>query len=211
MSEVRAFSVEQVCRLTGLSNGQVQSWARTEFFLPEFRNDGRRPFGRLYAFRDVVGLRALARLRKDHHVSLQELRKVGKWLGERFRDPWASLTFYVADKSVYFDDPESGARVHARESGQTAMPFEMVRVTRETADDIERLRHRGPEHVGRIVQNRYVAHNAWVLAGTRIPTVAVWDFHDAGYDIDGIVGQYPSLTPADVKAAIAFEQERRAI
>src|SRR5689334_11256411 len=103
MSEIRAFSTEQVCRLTGLSEDQIRSWARTEFYVPEVRNTRGRSFGRLYSFRDVVGLRALARLRLEHHVSLQELRRVGKWLGERFHDPWSSLTFYVANRHVYFD------------------------------------------------------------------------------------------------------------
>jgi uncharacterized protein (DUF433 family) len=155
-------------------------------------------------------LRALARLRLEHHVSLQELRNVGKWLGERFRDPWSSLTFYVANRHVYFDDPATGARAQARSPVQTAMPFEMIAIAREAASDVERLRHRGPEHIGHIVKNRNVAHNAWVLAGTRIPTAAVWDFHDAGYDVDAIVEQYPTLTPDDVRAAIEFEHERRA-
>jgi DNA-binding transcriptional MerR regulator len=210
MSEIMAFSTDQVARLTGLSERQVRLWARTEFFLPEFRDESRRPFGRIYSFRDVVGLRALARMRKQHGVSLQELRHVGAWLGERFRDPWATLTFYVANRRVFIDDPDTGAITQARSNGQTALPFEMAEIARETRDEIDRLRHRGPEVIGKIERNRYLAHNAWVLAGTRIPTSAIWDFHDAGYGVDAIVAEYPRLTPADVAAAIDFEKRQRA-
>ena len=52
--------------------------------------------------------------------------------------------------------------------------------------------------------------NAPVLAGTRIPTSAVWSFHEDGYTTEQIIDQYPRLYPDDIRAAIAFEQERRA-
>jgi len=109
-----------------------------------------------------------------------------------------------------FDDPLSALRREARTPGQIVLPIEIPRIAAETAKDVERLRRRGPELVGQIVRNRYLAHNAWVLAGTRIPTAAVWDFRDAGYDVDGIIAEYPTLTAEDVRAAIRFEELRRA-
>ena len=81
MHELMAFSADQVSRLTGLSTWQLRHWATTDFFLPEYRDETRRYFERVYSFRDVVGLRALAKLRKEHRVSLQELRRAGTWLG----------------------------------------------------------------------------------------------------------------------------------
>jgi uncharacterized protein (DUF433 family) len=51
-------------------------------------------------------------------------------------------------------------------------------------------------------------HNAWVVAGTRIPTEAIWNFHAAGYDAEAIIREYPRLTPDDVRAAIDFESRR---
>ena len=74
----------------------------------------------------------------------------------------------------------------------------------------KQLRKRRKEDIGKIKRHRYVAHNADVLAGTRIPTAAVWDFHVAGYSADAIIEQYPTLTAADVEAAIEHETRRRA-
>jgi uncharacterized protein (DUF433 family) len=59
MSETLAFTAENVCKLTGLSARQLAYWDATDFFSPELLDEHRRrAFGRLYSFRDVVGLRA---------------------------------------------------------------------------------------------------------------------------------------------------------
>lgn len=73
----------------------------------------------------------------------------------------------------------------------------------------KRLQERGAEQIGRIVRNRYVVHNAWTLAGTRVPTQAIWNFHQAGYDTAAILKEYPRLTAADVDAAIQWEARRQ--
>lgn len=67
------------------------------------------------------------------------------------------------------------------------------------------LRQRRPNQVGRIVRNRYVVHNAWVVAGARVPTKAIWNFHRAGYSATAIIKEYPRLKPRDIAAAIEFE------
>lgn len=84
MAEIAAFTAEHVCRLSGLSSRQLGYWDDTEFFSPTVL-DGfrRRAFGRIYSFRDVVGLRTIAILRNVHRIPLQELRRVGAWLKER--------------------------------------------------------------------------------------------------------------------------------
>jgi uncharacterized protein (DUF433 family) len=64
--------------------------------------------------------------------------------------------------------------------------------------------------VGQIVRNRHVVHNAWSVAGTRIPTEAIWNFHQAGYSAKTIIREYPRLKAKDVVAAIKFEAKRKA-
>jgi uncharacterized protein (DUF433 family) len=76
-------------------------------------------------------------------------------------------------------------------------------------DAAAKLRERRSDQLGQLSRNRYVVHNAWVIAGTRIPTEAIWHFHCAGADVDGIIREYPRLTPEDVRAAIDFEARRR--
>jgi uncharacterized protein (DUF433 family) len=43
-----------------------------------------------------------------------------------------------------------------------------------------------------------------VIVGTRIPPRAVKSFHEAGYTVEGIREQYPTLTVEQIEAAIAY-------
>jgi uncharacterized protein (DUF433 family) len=208
MTEVLAFSPEQVCRLTGLTDRQLRYWEDTGFLAPAFRDEVRRsPYARVYSFRDVVALRALAMLRNTHRIPLQQLRKVGKELRKRYDEPWSALTFYLVGKQVFYQEGEAIKR--ADETGQAVMPFELTRVERDVQAALKRLRERAPEQIGRIDRNRYIADDQYTIAGTRIPTQAIWEFHAAGYSDQEIRRQYPHLAPEDVRAAIDFERERR--
>jgi uncharacterized protein (DUF433 family) len=211
MSELAAFTAEHVCRLTGLSARQLRYWDQTEFFSPTLvEGFPRRPFGRIYSFRDVVGLRTISILRNEHRVPLQELRRVGAWLHERHEAAWSSLRFALKGRKVVFFDPDAGVAVEPRGAGQEVLPISLQPIADDMSRAADRLRERSPDQIGQVVRNRYVVHNAWVVAGTRIPTTAIWNFHEAGYSADRIVGEYPRLTHADVEAAIAFEKQRRA-
>jgi uncharacterized protein (DUF433 family) len=204
MNTIMAFTREQVRRLTGLSDAQLRYWDKTGFFSPQYADEERHgAFSRIYSYRDVVGLRAIAELRQ--RVPLQQLRKVGEWLAGHYDEPWSSLTFYVSGRQVFFDEPETGEPVASRPSGHGAMRVEMTKVAHRVDTAVEELRRRGPDQIGKVTRNRYVVHNAPVLSGTRIPTAAVWDFYQAGYDIPAIMREYPTLTPEDVQAAIEYE------
>jgi uncharacterized protein (DUF433 family) len=210
MSELVAFTTDHVCRLTGLSQRQLRYWAETEFFSPTIVHAGRRTFGRVYAFRDVVGLRAIAVLRNRYRVSLQELRRVGAWLKQRFEtdSPWASMRLGIAGRKVVFLDPMTDRPTEVGDSEQTVLAFQPIAADMSAA--AARLRDRTQDEIGRVVRNRYVVQNAWVLAGTRVPTRAVWHFHKEGYGEAAILREYPRLTHEDVKAAIEFERSRLA-
>jgi uncharacterized protein (DUF433 family) len=210
MPELLGFSAEQVCRLTGLSLRQLSYWDATGFFSPEYGDPNRRqPYSRVYSFRDLVGLRVLAQLRRQYAVALQELRAVAAWLADQGSTPWATLRLYVIGRRVAFDDPRTGARLAARPPGQMVLPIHLAEIAAEVQHDIDQMRQRRPEDIGQITRHRYVVHNAPVLAGTRIPTSAIWAFHVEGYDPAAIIREYPRLTPADIEAAIAYEEQRR--
>ncbi len=209
MAVLLAFSVDQVSKLTGLSHRQIRYWDNTDFFHPTYADEKRRPHGRVYSFRDVVGLRVIAQLRKERGIPFGRLRQLGKWLDENFDEPWAELRFYVVGKNVRFDDPRIGARRAGETPAQIVMDtIEMDDIRAELEREAERLRDRTPAEIGQIYQNRFVSHNYPLVAGTRIRTEAIWNFHEAGYDIEGIIRQYPRLEKEDVEAAI--EHERRA-
>jgi len=207
VAELIAFTTEHVCRLTGLSTRQVRYWDETGFFSPTVvRGFKKRPFGRIYSFRDVVGLRTIAILRKK--LPLQELRRVGEWLRQHHETLWSSLRLALAGRRVVFFDPVTGIPTEARGKAQTVLKVALEPIAHDMRQAAERLRERAPEQIGQIVRNRYVVHNAWTVAGTRIPTEAIWNFHKAGYSAEAILKEYPRITAKDIKAAIEFEAGR---
>lgn len=211
MSTIQAFTAEHVCRLTGLSSGQLRYWDRTEFFSPTLiAEDARRFFRRIYSFRDVVGLRTISILRNEHRISLQELRRVGAWLKCHHETPWSSLRFALFGKKVVFRDPVDGTYVEPRGAGQSVLDVALEPIAQDMERASVRLTERSVDQIGRIVRNRYVVHNAWVIDGTRIPTSAVWNLSEGGYSVDDIIREYPRLSANDVAAALEFERKRKA-
>ena len=210
MSELVAFTADHVCRLTGLSQHQLRYWDETDFFSPTIvPTFGRRAFGRIYSFRDVVGLRAISVLRNQYRVSLQELRRVGAWLRQRFevRTPWASMRLGIAGRRVVFVDPSTSLPTEATSGQQVVLTFQPI--ANDMSAAAAKLRERTADEIGQVVRNRYVVQNSWVIAGTRVPTQAIWNFHKAGFATSDILREYPVLVEKDVRAAIAFEVSRR--
>lgn len=199
--EIVAFTADHVRRLTGLSLRQIRYWDATGFFSPTLvPGNGDRIFSRVYSFRDVVGLRTIALLRS--RIPLQQLRRVGEWLRARSDAPWSSLRFAISGRQVAYFENEVQAFVEAQGAGQ----LPVVETLQPIADDMSaaamRLRERQPNDLGQIARNRYVVHNAWTVAGTRIPVAAIQSLSAAGYSSVDIVREYPRLTPQDVTAAL---------
>lgn len=203
---IRAFSANHVVRLTGLSHTQLRYWDDTGFFRPRYAFENRRsPFSRVYSFQDVVGLKTVSHLRKVHKIPLQQLRKVARKLTSYRDRPWSDLILYVLGKDVYFREPET-ERVRGVLSGQYTL-VHLESIIHDLTSEAMKLKRRSPEQLGRLERHRFVVHNAWVVAGTRIPTRAIWRFHAAGYSTDKIIEEYPPLTRADVMAALKHEEK----
>jgi DNA-binding transcriptional MerR regulator len=203
---VRAFSADHVSRLTGLSSRQLRYWDKTGFFSPQYVTDGPRgAFSRIYSFRDVVGLKTLAILRNNHHITLQYLRKAAQELSQHSHAPWAETVLYVWGKDVLFHEPDTRQLREVVNKQYVIIPLQGVAHDVET--DARKLTERTADQIGAISRKRYIAHNAWVIAGTRIPTKAIWRFHEAGYTPDQIVREYPTLTPRDIDVAVKHEEK----
>lgn len=201
----RVFSEEHAASLTGLSKGQLRAWDRKGFFVPRYAYDQRRdPYSRIYSFQDVVGLRTIAVLMKDHHVSLQELRRVAEEFLRRGYGHWAKFKLYVVKRQVHFRRPGS-KDIEGLWDGQLAMVtiVDAINGIEKRARDISK---RSEDQIGRIEQHRHVVRNAPVVAGTRIPTAAIRRFHQAGYSVKEIIREYPTLTANDVSAALSYEE-----
>ena len=203
---IRAFSADHVIRLTGLSKSQLRYWDETGFFRPRYAFENRRsPYSRVYSFKDVVGLRTLAILRKKYRISLQKLRKVAQELSRYDAAPWSEIKLYVLGREVHFREPETG-RMRGVVSRQYLNVIMLQSIINDVVAESNKLRERKNEQFGCIERHRYIVHNAWVLAGTRIPTKAIKRFSEAGYSTDEIIREYPNLTKEDIRAARKHEK-----
>lgn len=204
MNLVGAFTTEHAARLSGLSKRRLEYWDRTGVLSPSLGREGTgRTFGRIYTFQDVVALRALSKLRA--RFPLQRLRELGNWLRQNYHHPWSQLRFYVAGDEIVYVDPETQQFIAARPLGQGALPVELEPIAHEVHDALELMRRRDPEDIGSITRHRYVLHNEWVAAGTRIPVWMIQDLWHSEYSIDDIMREYPELTRDDVVNALEFQ------
>ena len=72
------FTPKEVVRIIGISYRQIQYWDKTSFIRPSYRSHGKY---RQYTFSDLVQMK-VAKLLRDHDVSIQKLRKIIKSLRE---------------------------------------------------------------------------------------------------------------------------------
>ena len=197
---ISAFSANHVTRLTGLTMDQLAYWDRTKFFEPQYASDERRsPFSRIYSFKDVVGLRTLSILKKQHRVSLPHLRQVAEKLSNYSKTPWADITLYVLKRKVQFDEPGTGLTRGVLDGQYVLLPI--ANIMEDVRREAELLKRRDPSQIGQIAKHRYVSHNQPVIAGTRIKVATILRFLEDGYSTEQILKEYPSLTEADIEAA----------
>lgn len=207
---IAAFSENHVERLTGITVTQLRYWDRTKFFVPSYADENRRAaYSRIYSFKDVAALRTISVLRNQHNVPLQHLRKVADKLAHLADDKWTKTTLYVWNRKVIFDEPGTDLKREVV-SGQYMLGVALNTIISDTKRDVEALRRREDAKFGQVERSRFVNHNAWVIAGTRIPTGAIRRFHEAGYTPAQIIREYPDLTELDIRAALAHEESERA-
>lgn len=194
-----AFSVEHAARVTGLTKSRLTRWDKEGFFSPEYldENDRGNPYARVYSFTDLVGLRTLAILVDDYKISLKELRQTYPELARQVKHPWSEKELSVWKKKVVWKDSDNVPR--DRHGQLVGKHIELRTIASEVAQKAEALRNRNKALHGTTERRRHIAHNAEVVAGTRIPVKAVHSFIDAGYNDDQIMDEYPSLTKADVQ------------
>jgi DNA-binding transcriptional MerR regulator len=202
---IAAFSEEQVERITGLTKRRLRYWDETGFFKPSYVEDNPRlPYSRFYSFKDIVALRTLELLRVQNGVPLQQLRRVAERLSHLKDDLWVKTILYVANRKVVVINPETDKHEEVL-SGQYVLPIELKKIMRDTSKNIEVMSKRRPDLIGRVARHRAICHNAWVVAGTRIPVGAIRRLHEDGFSVEQIIAEYPDLTPADVEAALNHE------
>ncbi|PZR67188.1 MAG: hypothetical protein DLM66_11855 [Candidatus Dormiibacter spiritus] len=197
---IRAFPVEKVQALTGLTRRRLQYWDERGFLQPTLARGGGRGRVRLYDFRDVVALRVAAELRRGG-VSLQEIRKAVDHLRQLdYAHPLAEINFFHENGRLYFEEAET-VRAGRRPEQVVAVfrvPFEAI--VRSVRADIAKLDER--PH-GEIRRQRGLLGSKPVIAGTRIPLASIQRLAADGATASQIGELYPDLTDEDIRAALA--------
>lgn len=201
---IAAFTEEEAQRLTRISLRQLRYWRRTSFFLPSLEIEmGDDEPTRLYSFRDLISLQVLYRLRNEK-VSLQHLRDVKESLADLGDDVWAKTTLYVLKRKVVFHNPATGQREEVLSGqGVLSIPLEIVRTDMERS--VRELRTRSAETYGKVHTVKGLARSRPVVAGTGIQVASIKAFVEAGYSVQQILQEYPTLTERDVEAALAHD------
>jgi uncharacterized protein (DUF433 family) len=199
---VAAFTIDQAACLTGVSKRQLGTWDRDEFFSPSLVYGEGGAYARLYSFRDLLSLKVLNQLRNETKVKLSHLREVKNDLAHLGDDLWVKSTLYVLGRHVVIERDDK--RLEAG-TGQGVLQIPLKIVVGNMRERVDALNKRDESVIGKFGRNRNVAHNQVVIAGTRIPVRSVKAFHEAGYSVEAIQREYPTLTEADIEAAIAYD------
>lgn len=214
-AEFGAFTTDQVLRLTGVSRRRLAYWLDQGIVGADVDEARGRGHVRLFSFRNLIEIRVAVWLRDK--LSLQLIRKVVRRLreDEQLEHPLIGI---VEDERQGRSPPKQRV-VIAGPDGEWAdrktdqlvlsitLPIERFASELRVAAERDLSARRRP---GQIERRRGVLGHTDVLAGTRVPTKAIWSLHVAGYDTERILRNYPGLTAADVAAAVSEETRRRA-
>jgi len=192
-----AFTSDQALRLTGASRRRLSYWVDTGLIAPSIQRGEGRGRVRLFSFANLLELRTAVWLRDK--VSLQLIRKIV----ERLRKDGRSFYDVVLQRAdARWEEWQRPGQLIM----ELTVPIETFAAELDRKIAAERARR---TKVGKVERRRGVLGSTTVIAGTRIPTRAVWDLHKAGYSNDAILRSYPGLSRADITAALAAESERR--
>ena len=198
---LEAFSIDHAVRVTKLTRTRLIRWDRLGFFSPEYLDDDDRgnPYSRIYSYEDLVGLRMLNSLMVDYHVPLSEIKAAYPAMTAQWTKHWTEIEIGVLKRKIVTDIKGDPRNITDGQFALKCVPLPSIadEVRRET----DKLRTRKKSDVGKFEHHKFVARNATVFKGTRIPVGIVEDFIEAGYSDDAIVAEYPSLTVKDVQAA----------
>ena len=197
----RAFSVDKVLHLTGLTRRQLQYWDEQGFISPSVSRGAGRGHPRLYDFRDLVSLRVASELREEWGISLQQIRSMVEHLRKLdYGHPFSEVEFFGRRGELYCREGSSVRS--ARRPGQSLLtftiPFEPLVHSLEAA--IEELDRRP---LGGIERRRGTLGSKPVITGTRIPVATVRRMAAAGLTGAAMRKHYPELTAKDISAALA--------
>lgn len=204
-----AFAADRAARIAGVSAKQLREWDDKGLLVSRGAWPREAGEARFYSFRDLVELRVISRLRNEHGVPLQQLRKLRGWM-DAAGSSWATLKFYVQQRRLHFDDPQTGRQLTTMPFGQAVMPFDIAPIVEDTKARLMRERERRPDQIGRITRNRAVHANQPVIDGTRLLVSTVVGLRASGLKLREIADRFPGVELDDIRAALRYAKEHAA-
>lgn len=188
-----AFSRKETARLVGVDEKTLAVWAADGILRPSD--------GSFYSFTDLVGLRALAKMREHKVQRASLLAAIGSLGGDQAI--WSSKKFVVLSGQIHVF---KGSRLERPDTGQQAEPRVVVR-PKELRDEMTKIvrfeRTRQPETFGRIVRTRGVCGGRPRFDGTRLEVSTIQRAIVENWPEKDIFRNYPSLTREDFEVARA--------
>lgn len=197
-----AYSTQMAAALSGATAGQIRSWRQDRGAGPFLRPElGIRPRA-LYSFRDILALRAFARLRED--FSLQALRRAVGNLRDLGEIDHLSAYSLVADgKTIALYEDDEHATDLLRRPGQ--------RVIATLADIMEPFAPRPGVVVPHLLHpyehvsvNPETQGGQPVITGTRVPSEEVAALLRDGVPAEKIADYYPAVNADAARDAERF-------
>lgn len=197
------YPTQMAAALSGATPGQIRSWRQDRgpagpFLSPEL---GTKPRA-LYSFRDILALRAFARLRED--FSLQSLRRAVSTLRELGEIDHLSAYSLVAEgKTIVLSEDDRHGTDLLKRPGQ--------RVIATLADIMEPFEPRPGVLVPHLLRpyehvslNPETQGGQPVITGTRVPSTDVAALLRDGVPPEKIAEYYPRVTAAAARDAERF-------
>jgi uncharacterized protein (DUF433 family)/DNA-binding transcriptional MerR regulator len=199
------YNARRAAALSGVPVSTLHYWARQGIYRPSISPG---PRTRLWSWADLLALRAIDWLRRSKgpdvpsrvavakiRAALEEIERAGKSpadLAEIVAVTSGGDLFITTSDLVYRAEPD----------GQTAMP-EVLSLVKPY------LGGRGPDLLQPRPLLRIIAgklHGEPHLAGTRIPSAAIYALARSGYTPEQIQQMYPEVSLEAIGQAIEFEQ-----
>lgn len=223
--EIAAYGVVEAAHYLSIPENTVRAWACGRTF--PGRSGQKRsaplitpadPRAPLLSFVNLLELHVLAAIRRQHRIEMSKVRAAIQQLKRRFESAHPLIDQEMLTDGTDLFVEQLGHLVNVSRDGQLAirealdshlrrierdargLAVRLYPFTRSTADqDAPRL----------VVIDPRIAFGRPVIAGSRIPTVDVFERFKAGDSLDALVEEYGRPTE-EIQEAIRYEAERAA-
>lgn len=198
------FPTDLTAVLTGASVAQLRNWNKTGLLHPEVATTPQL----LYSFRDIVALRSVVHLRREH--SLQRIRRALANANELdFSEHPSRYRFSTDGDTITLTDDEGATVDLVKNPGQQHIPTladVFAEFTNKRGQVVADFRH--PR---RRLEVRAARMGGWpTIKGTRIPYDTIAQLVEGGdVSVNDVQHYYPDVTPAAARDALDFEHAVR--